>query len=812
MGTISSQFSKAFRDYVIDGVASSGSYDIQRDEVRAIGPLIEEALSSINLAALVSTVKATRADLDNDLDYPEDTVALVYGDSLDSNNDLYTKVGISGSGSWTITTVVHDIIGGAISSIAETTVRPLVDLSEEWASNPVDQQISNNAGKYSALHHATKTQILKEEVDSISQTISSLFTKVNKIYIPGIGYLEATSVRMYTDDNRISEYKTPQGDTYKFQNEKFVKISLNTEIERIYIPGFKETVSKVKMSSNNKRISEITSLNGKSYFPGDKGWFTPSEDPLSADVVIYGSSVAGLLAAGRSSLRGCRVALLDPYSNFGGMHASGLMPDRAPQSESSIYGGLLESVYFQGLLQEDPDCRKYFPQSRYAEKVANQIISRYTSCAMRDTQINGQGDVIVEGDQIKGIVTKRGIVKGKVFIDASYEGDLMAAALGPKGYRVGRESFESTGEPEAGVLSTVKFGFLGSAFPYYTGSGRPLTPAEASYLVSDPNSPLGSADRTVQAFNFRCLLTRNPKNYRPLIKPYGYNSRDCELQLQIIRLQNKTTACRGKNESDYGFQSFMSGDKVNWNAMDFPNGQLDYADANWTQREEIIRRHVDRQQSLMWCLANDPITRDYGLGPLQDDWNDLTRPTDVLPSGPLGLCQDEFEGSKYGAGWPWALYIREARRLEAMYMLNYFDQIPPNQSGNPFKSDSIGKWSYPHDIHPLLSFRLENSLTSIGFEGVPQDVETPSAVYQIPARIMWPSDNLPRQINNLIVCWGVGTTHRAWAPQRLEYGNAPVGEAAGENAAWYCHNRNLRVKDIPYPILSSRLREFGSKL
>jgi len=110
MGNIASQFATAFRDFVTEGVASSGPHDVIKEEVRAIGPIIESAIGNAGLGALVDVVKATRSDLNADLAHPADTVALVYADATAANNDLYIKVGASGSGSWTLTTILHDIV------------------------------------------------------------------------------------------------------------------------------------------------------------------------------------------------------------------------------------------------------------------------------------------------------------------------------------------------------------------------------------------------------------------------------------------------------------------------------------------------------------------------------------------------------------------------------------------------------------------------------------------------------------------------------------------------------------------------------
>lgn len=126
MGAIAEGFASAFRDFVIDGVAASGLYQPQKSAQRDLGALIETAISTVGLGALVDLSKDTRANLNADLAHPANSIALVYGDAIAANNDLYVKVGASGTGSWTLTSIVHDTIGGLS--------QPYVDAAQDSAS------------------------------------------------------------------------------------------------------------------------------------------------------------------------------------------------------------------------------------------------------------------------------------------------------------------------------------------------------------------------------------------------------------------------------------------------------------------------------------------------------------------------------------------------------------------------------------------------------------------------------------------------------------------------------------------------------
>jgi hypothetical protein len=136
MSDITDQFLRAFRDFETDGLPSSGLHEVVKSDVRAIGPLIDQALGFAGLAALVSVVKDTRAALDGDLAHAADVVALVYGDAAGGNNDLYVKVGASGAGSWTLTGALHSLL---FSAGALAAYRKVADIGEREAI-PMDER------------------------------------------------------------------------------------------------------------------------------------------------------------------------------------------------------------------------------------------------------------------------------------------------------------------------------------------------------------------------------------------------------------------------------------------------------------------------------------------------------------------------------------------------------------------------------------------------------------------------------------------------------------------------------------------------
>lgn len=159
MGAITDEAAETFRDYVTEGVPASGGHEPVKSEIRGLFAQIEAAMGVLSLGG-VDVTKATKALLDADLNWAADSVGLVYADATDANNDLYIKVGGSGSGSWTLTTILHDVIEGAAS--------PFVEQAEAWAEE--DEDVEVETGQFSAKHHALKAAASAAELAGVNQS------------------------------------------------------------------------------------------------------------------------------------------------------------------------------------------------------------------------------------------------------------------------------------------------------------------------------------------------------------------------------------------------------------------------------------------------------------------------------------------------------------------------------------------------------------------------------------------------------------------------------------------------------------------
>lgn len=156
MAAIAQGFATAFRDFVVDGVASSGAHEPIKSEIRAIGPIIESALGTIGFGALIDATFATRALLNANLAFDADSVALVYADSTDTNNDLYIKVGASGTGSWTLTTILHDIV--------DAVTGPAIAQAQAWAEGTEPGGPGTKSAKAHAADAATSAASIRAAV------------------------------------------------------------------------------------------------------------------------------------------------------------------------------------------------------------------------------------------------------------------------------------------------------------------------------------------------------------------------------------------------------------------------------------------------------------------------------------------------------------------------------------------------------------------------------------------------------------------------------------------------------------------------
>ncbi len=504
-----------------------------------------------------------------------------------------------------------------------------------------------------------------------------------------------------------------------------------------------------------------------------------SHPELSYDVVVYGATASGAMAALAAARQGMHVVLLEPGTHVGGMLTGGL--SATDVGNPNVIGG--EALEFFERVG------RYYDMPQYGQKVSWRFEPHVGESILRsmlqdakvdvrfDERMREKDGVRKSGGRIISLTTEDGNVwKGKVFIDATYEGDLMAAA--GVSFAWGRESIAQYGESLAGVRAETpghQFKFKLSAY----GADGKLLP-EISPL---PMAPPGSGDHEVQACNFRLILTQDPANLVPFPKPESYDPHEYQLLANYIRgFQQQYVRPPRLNEltNPVGIPGYKADFNNNGPfSTDYIGKDWTFPNASYAERKVIWQDHIDYTQGFFYFLAHDPqVPRQ-----LQKEVNTW------------GLSKDEFTDTDH---WPFQLYIRESRRMIGHYVMTQKDvQTERN------KPDAIGMGSYNIDSH-----NFERVVTADGSVKNEGNTEIPVQPYQIPYGILVPK---PHQVTNLLVPVCVSASHVAYSSLRLEPQYIIMGQAAGV-AASMAARRDISVQDVDLKKLQEKLLQQGAIL
>lgn len=499
--------------------------------------------------------------------------------------------------------------------------------------------------------------------------------------------------------------------------------------------------------------------------------------PLAAetyDFVVYGGTAGGVVTAVSAARAGLHVALLVPGRHVGGMMSGGLGETDFGRKE--VIGGYAREFFDRvGGYYHVADYgqrESWYFEPHVAEAVFLRMLSEARVTVVFGRRLKEKGGVSKTGHGITALIVEDGSkYVARVFADCSYEGDLMAQA--GVSYTWGRESSEEYGESLAGVRNSTPFHqFLVpvSAFD----AGHHLLPE----ISPGPKGAPGSADRKVQAYNFRLCLTQRADNLVPFTKPPDYRPARYELLARLIA----ALAARDGHPprmSDLMYIGAIPNGKTDINnngafSTDFIGASWDYPEAGYARRARIFQEHVDYTQGFFWFLGHD----DRVPASLRAEINSW------------GLSRDEFTDS---ANWPHQLYIREARRMTGEYVMTQKDlQVDLR------KPDSIGMGSYNSDSHNVQ--RIAKSDGGVENEG---DMEVPVKPYEIPYRILLPRRG---QVTNLLVPVCFSASHVAYSSIRMEPQYMILGQAAGIAAA-IAVRKDQPVQDVDVEALQRTLRE-----
>lgn len=504
----------------------------------------------------------------------------------------------------------------------------------------------------------------------------------------------------------------------------------------------------------------------------------------TADVVVYGATSGGVTAAVRAARDGHRVLLLAFDDHVGGMTTGGL--GETDVGRAAAIGGLSRAFYSEVAAHYGAPDPHWTVESHVAEAIYDRWLSSAGVRVLRRQHLSG---VSLRDGRITELRTDDGgRHRAAVYVDATYEGDLLAAAGVPA--TVGREAAAVYGEPLAGVQRSDTHQFERDVDPYVL-PGRPesgLLPG----ICADAYGTVGDGDRRVQAYNFRLHVTTGPDRVA-YPEPDGYDPSRYELlrryiEAGVFELYGRTTPIHGDVydmnnhgavSSDHIGANYGWPDAVRIDPLAAPEAQAASAAAGYARREEIFADHVRYQAGMLHFLANDrrlpdavrAATRAYGLAPA------------------------EFRDT---AHWPHQLYIREARRMVGDYVITQHDA-----SGRSPVADPIALASYVMDSHNA-------KRTLVG--GHPRNegnVQHPlAAPMGIPYRALVPPTG---SCANLLVAAAVSASHVAFASVRMEPVFMMLGEAAGA-AAGLAAASGVGVRDVDYETLRKALLRTGAVL
>ncbi len=522
-----------------------------------------------------------------------------------------------------------------------------------------------------------------------------------------------------------------------------------------------------------------------------------SPEKVEADVVIYGGTSAGIAAALQVKRMGHSVVILEPGKHLGGLTAGGL--GWTDTGDKSVIGGISREFY-QDVKKhyDDPAAWPYQDRDSYKfyrgkedamwvfePKVAEAIYKRWIA----DNQIpvhfeerlDRSADVKKEGKKVVEIRMESGLVaKGKVFMDCTYEGDLMAKS--GVTYTVGRESNSLYGETING-LQTAKAKHHQFTLPVnaFRTPGDPESGLLPYIGGPAPSVPDGTGDKRLQAYCYRMCLTTAPENRMPIPKPENYDPMNYELLArnleagwtEVFRKFDPAPNHKTDTNNHGGF------------SFDFIGMNYEYPEADYATREALNRQHRDYQLGLLWFLQNDPRV-----------------PEAIQSKAKLwGLPKDEFVDN---GGWPHQLYIREARRMVGADVVteNHVTQKVPT-------NDSIGMGSYNIDSHNTQRYYTAEGL--VKNEG---DVQIhPGGPYPITLKSIM---SKPDEVTNLLVPVCVSASHVAYGSIRMEPVFMILGQSAATVAVLSIENE-VPVQQVSYTELEPILKKdkqilFKSKL
>lgn len=505
------------------------------------------------------------------------------------------------------------------------------------------------------------------------------------------------------------------------------------------------------------------------------------------DLCVYGGTSGGVAAAVQAARMGKTVVVIEPSKHIGGLTSGGL--GWTDSGDKSAVGGISREFY-QRIKKhyDDPNAWKLVKRDEYrfyrpTEDAMWTFEPRIAESELRGMLADHRDRIVVkenerldrsgkgvtlDGKRIVSIKLESGtVIEAKVFIDATYEGDLMAAA--GVSYAVGREANSKYNETLNGVQrkqNVHNHRFVVKVDPFV----KPGDPKSGLLFGIDKELPPdGQGDQRLQAFCFRMCMSNVTSNNVPFPKPADYD----EAKYELLFRNFEAGDLRFPMKPD-----MMPNGKTDTNnncavSTDFIGQNHAYADASYAERARIIAAHDSYQKGLMWSLANHPRVPKK----IRDEM------------AKWGLPKDEFVDNGH---WPHQIYVREARRLVSDYVMTEHDCRRTRAT-----PESIGMGSYNMDSHNCSRY-----VTPEGFVQNEGDVQvSPGGAYQISYKSIVPKVG---ECPNLLVPVCVASSHIAYGSIRMEPVFLVLGQSAA-TAAVIAIDEKIDVQKVSYAKLQPRL-------
>jgi hypothetical protein len=509
--------------------------------------------------------------------------------------------------------------------------------------------------------------------------------------------------------------------------------------------------------------------------------------PMETDLCIYGGTSAGVIAAVQGAKMGKKVVLVEAGQHLGGMSVEGLGGsdiDNQPFRNSPAVGGLALEFYrrinahynrsakFEAMLAaggKDTSLWRFEPH--VAEAVWEAWVKETDIIVLRGHRLKETNGVTKDGTRLTALHFDNGAeVRARVFIDATYEGDLLAFA--GVSFAVGREGNAKYGETNNGIRTDTTHKQHDKPIDPYVTPGDP----KSGLIFGVQDTPLGeqgAADESIQGYCFRLCLTKDAKNRRLIEKPVSYDPAHYEMQRRYLAAGGVISpphAAVPNGKSDPGTWHSLASNFTGWNHR--------YPIASYAEREAMLRTSRDYMHGLYWFMAQDETVP----AKQREAW------------AAWGLCQDEFTDND---GWPRAFYVRNGRRMFGDFVLT---EAQLRQANPEPVNDSVGLIWWPPDFHSARCLVKDGRVWNEG------------AVFNVSKEPDWIPCGIPyrcivpkaAECTNLLSPTCPSSSYVAYGAYRIEFTFMVAAQSAATAAAM-AMNADTPVQSVDYKLLRERL-------